>query len=112
MMRIDHHRARSREVELGTDRGVSQSQHRHPLRRRNPETSLSVDRAGSHPAPVPPVRPAVAGSGAALSGEDERPQPSPSEPAGRSPTGTLYQTAGGLPIPSFFSTPYLTSTLT
>src|SRR5664279_1505808 len=52
MLRIDTQRAPSREAELESDRGVSKSQRRDPIRRRNPEAGLSLDPAGSVPVAV------------------------------------------------------------
>src|SRR5947207_4749669 len=75
MLRIDDQRARSRETQSAANRGVSQCQPDHPVRRPNPNPGVSLDRAGALPAELPSARPWGAGTGAPLPGEDDGPQP-------------------------------------
>src|SRR5207237_7183961 len=75
MLRIDDQRARSRETQPAANRGVSQRQPDHPVRRPNPNPGVLLDRAGALPAAIPSARPWGAGTGAPLSGEDDGPQP-------------------------------------
>src|SRR5438552_10966146 len=70
MLRIDDQRARSRETQPAANRGVSQRQPNHPVRRPNPNPGLSLDGTGAVPAAVPSARPWGAGTGAPLPGKD------------------------------------------
>src|SRR5271167_3487520 len=106
MLRIDNQRARSREAEPGSDRGISKSQRRDPVRRRKPQAGLSVDRAGSVPAAVLHAKPSGAGVAAAVPGEDDRFESGASDPADRPLPGPRHGPAHSLPAPSLSATLY------
>src|SRR5208282_3221507 len=100
MLRIDNQRARSRETELGADRGSSKRQPRNPVRRRNPRADLSLDRAGPVPAAVLQAEPCSTRIAAALPGEDDGREPGAGDAADRSLSGKRRASARCLPAPS------------
>src|SRR5208337_1328843 len=87
MLRIDNQRARSRETKPGSDRGFSKRQRRDPLRRRKSPAGLRLGGAGSTPTATSETRPQSPRLGAALPGEDDRPEPGPGDAADRPLSG-------------------------
>src|SRR5664280_110533 len=106
MLRIDNQRARSREAEPGADRGFSKSQRRHPVRRRKSPAGLRLGGAGSAPTAIPETRPPGARLVAALSGEDDRPEPGPGDAPDRPLSGPRRCPARPLPAASLSATLY------
>src|SRR5579863_4714808 len=74
MLRIDHQRARSREVKFGSDSGFLGSQPRGPVRGRNTRASLQLGGRGFGSSAVPAARAEGARPGAAVRGENDGPE--------------------------------------
>src|SRR5664279_4649836 len=106
MLRIDNQRARCRETEPGSDRGFSKRQRRDPVRSGKSQADLRLGGAGSAPTAISQTRPQSPWLGAALPGEDDRPEPGPGDAADR-PLSGLRRGAGlDLPATSLPATLY------
>src|ERR1019366_10677494 len=99
--RIDKQRARSREIESGSEPGFSTSQPNHPIPGRKPTPGLPLDRTGAVPPAVPPTKPWGARTDPALSGQDDGPQPGAGDAADRALSEARHGAARGLPAASF-----------
>jgi hypothetical protein len=88
MLRIEHQRAFSREVESGSDWPVRRGQRGNAVPEREPDAALWLGRRGAGPAGACRAGQRGAGSGAALYREDDRPKPCAGDAADRPHTAT------------------------
>jgi hypothetical protein len=101
MLGSDRQHVGSREVEPGTDRGVSGGQPGPPIPGEAPGGGVRVDHADDAGAAVPQARQADAGAAEALHGENDGAKPDANDAAGGAVHGTQPSEGGQLPPPPF-----------